>query len=324
MLRGALSSPCYINAPRLQAISVSVAYGSRYQSFVDSRIYSPGTGRPRLIYERSSKSQRLNTTCLCFFSSSHGVELPRKMKSLLALVLLVPASFCATQKSGQAPDEAPKQESPFFPQCEAEKCYSDLEKAAGEAGRLAGFCRDSVASKKSLASEFELAANKTECGDLSQLEVIRPVCDCIAKNEKLEPEGSKAQMKETEAPTPPSPPEFDPGVNASQFLFPDCKEHPLYSFIDISADSPEQLRTFCEKSRGSTLASDVIAGVDEKSLSEHSPDPPATPFDPAQLQPACDCILGAKTESTKTEGTKNDGGNRQVPNEENGPPPRQL
>ncbi|PHH91775.1 hypothetical protein CDD83_10343 [Cordyceps sp. RAO-2017] len=218
------------------------------------------------------------------------------MKSLIALGTLVPAVI----------GDWPGLSRPFFPNCKEKTCYADIEGASGNRTRLEAFCRDSMALEKPQTGKFGFASNKTACGDLGRLDTIRATCDCIVNDSPILPEGTMAGKqdgadKKNDAPPPKVPgPEWDPALNVSNYFYPDCVKKPCYSFLDLSSRSAEKLRSFCEKSRGPSPATDELRRVDEQALIEHcaeGPDMPTT-WNPKYLKPACDCVLGAKADDT--------------------------
>ncbi|PFH57435.1 hypothetical protein XA68_15053 [Ophiocordyceps unilateralis] len=176
---------------------------------------------------------------------------------------------------------------PMFTSCKDEACYNELVQVSTNATRLAAFCTDSYVTDKSHAEQYNLTVSSSSgCGDVQNMDTIRPLCDCVAKEVNATWNGAGVQgggMKVDEANNnekAPKSPELDPNLNTADFLFPDCVKLPCYSFLDITFDSPQELKAYCEKAE-----SKQGSGLDQQTLEEHQC---------KDTKPACDCVRKAK------------------------------
>ncbi|PHH64335.1 hypothetical protein CDD81_4692 [Ophiocordyceps australis] len=210
------------------------------------------------------------------------------MKAVLTFSLLSSSIIYVSQAMGQS----------VFLKCQDIHCYSELEHGLSNSTHLANFCKDSITSGESRAKEYGLMHSQTKCGNLDNIEIVRPVCDCIIIQVALELEESVLHEDELENLIPP---ETSAMSNISDYWYPACHTQPCYSFLDITSDSAKQLYKFCETSlRESKLAIDELQDISEKELLEHCAMDPTGSFNLEDLKPACQCVTGLKTATNAT------------------------
>ncbi|PHH69581.1 hypothetical protein CDD82_7660 [Ophiocordyceps australis] len=184
--------------------------------------------------------------------------------------------------------------------CTNNRCYMELEAVSRRSELVGQFCRELIATGKSLPEKFELAFDGEECGADNNMS-LGHACECLLDKAEagVDQETQDGFLSHN------SPPAKDDTF--LDYWYPACRGGNCYLFLDYASDSAQDLRGFCDMAESNLTSAFTFlrrGKGEERAVAEHCSQDPTLPLQARDLEKTCHCIRNS--EASKTEVPKDE------------------